>query len=317
MQWTLGVARWTNRVLMRWTNRVLMRWTTSILVLLVIGGCELREVTLAQPEDIVVAEVVLIAGEEVQTAWVHHTRVSDPGADPRVSSATIEISAQNGQVLRFSEAADSLCFERRRDAGNRAFGSCYTSDPDQTFVQPGSTYLLTIRTTDGRVLTGSTTVPGDFAIVQPGATVQRVASKKHYDITWTQSANAWVYVTDAWFHDLRQALAPTPVPQDPLLLSGVSISGRDTTLTFPKEIGIFDRFENELTPVLVALQNGLPENVRADVIISAADRNYVNWVRAGAFNPSGQVRVPSVHGEGGTGVFGSVVQRTILIHTRR
>jgi len=54
----------------------------------------------------------------------------------------------------------------------------------------------------------------------------------------------------------------------------------------------------------VALSRGLPEGVSAEVVIAAADRNYVNWVRGDSFNPSGAVRVASVRGDG-TGVFGS------------
>lgn len=49
--------------------------------------------------------------------------------------------------------------------------------------------------------------------------------------------------------------------------------------------------------------------------IAAGDRNYVNWLRGGRFNPSGMIRVPSVHGDG-TGVFGSVAStRRLLITT--
>ena len=47
-------------------------------------------------------------------------------------------------------------------------------------------------------------------------------------------------------------------------------------------------------------------------MISATDRNYVNWVRGGNFNPSGQVRVPTIRGDG-TGVFASTVTRTFEV----
>ncbi len=40
--------------------------------------------------------------------------------------------------------------------------------------------------------------------------------------------------------------------------------------------------------------------------VAAADRNYINGVRGGSFNPSGQVRISSVTGDG-VGVFGSLV----------
>ena len=49
--------------------------------------------------------------------------------------------------------------------------------------------------------------------------------------------------------------------------------------------------------------------VTAEVSITAVDGNYVNWARGGNFNPSGQVRVPSLSGDG-TGVFGTTVGRS-------
>lgn len=49
--------------------------------------------------------------------------------------------------------------------------------------------------------------------------------------------------------------------------------------------------------------------------MAAGDRNYVNWVRGGNFNPSGQVRVPSIVGDG-TGVFASLVSRERILVTR-
>lgn len=288
-----------------------------VALLLAAAGCELQEIVIAQPDDIVVAEVVLAAGEPVHTAWLHHTRVSDRDADPRVPGAAVAVRDEDGAVLDFRETADSLCYIRRGDAGTRVFGTCYVSDADSMFVQPGRTYQLAIVTADGRELGGVTTVPGDFDVVQPAGRALTVPPNTNYRIAWTQSGNAWVYVIDAWLHQLRDAVAPIRVPRDPLLLSGLSISGRDTTIVFPRELGIFDRFERDLTEVVVALQDGLPENVDSEIVISAADRNYVNWVRAGSFNPSGQVRVPSIHGDGGTGVFGSVVQRTVFIRARR
>ena len=280
------------------------------------AGCEIQEVVIAQPEDIVVAEVVLAAGEAVQTAWLHHTRVSDPNADPRVRDADIVVQAEDGRVLRFDEAADTMCYVRRRDAGSRVLGTCYVAIGASSFVQPGGTYQLAIETADGRQLAGTTTVPGTFAIVQPATGTATIRANTQYDVVWTQSANTWVYVIDGLFHGLRSALSPLEVPHEPLLLTGLSISGTDTTVAVPAEIGIFDRFDSDLTAVLVELQKGLPANVDAEITVSAADRNYVNWVRAGSFNPSGQVRVPSIHGERGTGVFGSVVQRSVVLQAR-
>ncbi len=96
-------------------------------------------------------------------------------------------------------------------------------------------------------------------------------------------------------------------PPDELDLLGLAIGAADTTIVFPQEFGVFDRFTVD-RDLLLALQEGLPAGARADVLVAAGDRNFVNWVRGGNFNPSGQVRVPSVTGDG-TGVFGSLVVR--------
>jgi hypothetical protein len=112
---------------------------------------------------------------------------------------------------------------------------------------------------------------------------------------------------------IKDAFAPLgiDVKSDTLELLGLSISASDTTIVFPGEFGIFSRFELD-QELATSLQDGLPAGVRAPVMISATDRNYVNWVRGGNFNPSGQVRVPSVRGDG-TGVFASSVTRTFEV----
>src|SRR6056297_3052188 len=90
-----------------------------------------------------------------------------------------------------------------------------------------------------------------------------------------------------------------------------SVSAADTTIGFPAEFGVFDRGSID-TDIAVRLQRRIPEGVASDVAITAVDRNYTNWVRGGNFNPSGQVRIPSVRGQG-TGYFGSSVVREFQI----
>lgn len=183
-------------------------------------------------------------------------------------------------------------------------------------IQPGQRYTLRIDA-DGRVMTGVVNVPGTFRMLQPAVSTCELAPQQTLDMLWTQSPGAWVYVTDASFNGLRQALrrGGVAVPGNgPVELTGLSISGADTTLAFPTEIGLFDRFDDEVHAILFAIQGGLPQGVTTDLVIAAADRNYVNWVRGSAFNPSGQVRVPSIHG-GGTGVLAAVVPVRFRIQT--
>jgi hypothetical protein len=164
---------------------------------------------------------------------------------------------------------------------------------------------------------GSTTVPGDFAIVRPASSTCALPADTAIDVTWKPSGGAWVYIIESNLRGIRSALAERNVTlgDDPLRLIGLAISNNDTTIAFPREFGLFDRADPDLSDALLAISKGLPPNVIADVVVAAADRNYVNWVRGGNFNPSGLVRVPSIRGAG-TGVFSSIVPRSRQIRTR-
>ena len=284
------------------------------LVLLVAGfvlaGCALEEVELATPEDVIVAEVILRARDSTQVAWLHRTRSAS--GDPTVANATVDVRGPTG-VVTFAPAPDTSCLMSRANTPIATQGSCYRSAANALPVTPGQTYQLTIRA-GARVLTGTTTVPQDFEMVRPSVTTCLLPPFTNLELVWRASPNAWVYASEANLRGIRNALSPhgVTVDRDPLRLFGLSISSADTTLAFPREFGLFDRFDEDLTEALAFMQRGLPPNVLTDVIIAAADRNYVNWERGGNFNPSGQVRVPSIRGDG-SGVFGSLVPRTFRI----
>lgn len=275
---------------------------------LVLASCELQEVSLAEPEDVVVAEVVLRAWAQQQLAVLHRT--IGTGTDAGVPGANIEAHSETGGVLVFMPAADSVCFSGL-DEDDLAPGSCYaTPRGEPPTVLPGERYTLRIELPDGGVLTGATTVPGAFDAVTPEILPEgqcRLAPDTRLELLWTRSSGAWVYIVETRMQGLAAALRARGVTLevDPVRFVGLSISATDTTLTFPTELGVFDRFDNDVAGALVAIQNGLPPDVDAQVMISAADRNYVNWVRGGRFNPSGLIRTPSITGSG-TGVFGSI-----------
>jgi hypothetical protein len=154
-------------------------------------------------------------------------------------------------------------------------------------------------------------MPGDFHI-EGGIPECTLRPDTPLEVRWTQSEGAAAYINETRIDGLDEALAPEGIPApDELYLLGLSISAADTTIVFPAEFGVFDRFglDQALT---VRLQRGLPEGAAALVGISAADANYVNWARGGNFNPSGQVRIPSVRGDG-TGVFASMVMRRFAV----
>jgi hypothetical protein len=112
---------------------------------------------------------------------------------------------------------------------------------------------------------------------------------------------------------LRAALAPQGivVEEDSVALLGLAVSEADTTIVFPQEFGVFNRFDLQ-QEVALALQEGLPLGSQGVVAIAALDRNYVNWVRGGNFNPSGAVRISSLRGDG-IGVLASAVRRAVRI----
>lgn len=271
---------------------------------LLLAGCELQEVTSAAAADFVVAEVVLEAGADSQVAYLH--RAAGHGS-VRVAGATITVTAPDGGVLQFQPVDYWRCLSPE-PSDPRAAGSCYAADSRDVPIKAGESYRLDVRTPAGATLTGTTSVPAAVTLRRPLARECALPPDTTLELVWGEAAGAWVYDIDARFTDIFPILVKRGVvadtPNVPLRLQGLAITAGDTTLLLPRELGLFDRFDATLHPILLALAGGVPEGVTGDVVVAAADRNYVNWVRGDSFNPSGPVRVPSVQGDG-TGVFGS------------
>jgi hypothetical protein len=282
------------------------------------AGCELREITIAEPQDVIIAEVLLWADQLTQSAYLHRT--SSAFGSARVFDASITVAdAATGAVLYYEAAADSLCLRPAPDVPDASIGTCYIAqgNPGESSIRPGHTYTLRIEMRDGRVMTGTTMVPDRFEVHAPAVSECHLPPGTRMTFAWSPSTGAAVYLLQTRMHGLREALREDGVPvtgSGPVTLTGLSITAADTTLSFPDEIGLFDRFDETLHPILVAISDGLPANVRTEVAIVAVDPNYVNWIRGGTFNPSGTVRLSSVAGDG-TGVFGAAVVRTREIHT--
>jgi hypothetical protein len=291
-----------------------LRWLALVPGCLALAACELQEVVTAASDDVVIAEAYLRPDRAQQVALLHRTRQAGDSTAP-VRGARVEVSNASGAVLVYEEAPDSMCLEPRRDTRDVVLGTCYASPADQRFdIVPNERYDLRITLAEGGVLTGTTTVPSEFRIVRPAEPVCALPPLTTFEIAWTASPAAWVYAGETYLRGLRRALAEQGIviTQEPLRLFGLSVSAADTTISFPNEFGLFDRFSDDLVEALAAIQNGLPNGIVADVIIAAADRNYVNWERGGNFNPSGLVRIGNIRGSG-AGVFGSMVTRSFQI----
>jgi hypothetical protein len=300
---------------LRWKPGPLAAGAAWAVALLLAAGCELQEVVVTEPEDVLVAEVYLHVGHTRQFAFLHGTRAQQ--AEP--PEAAIEVRGPAGAIVyRPVPWFDCLVTRTFGDGEQLPLpsGRCYAADVREAEIVAGERYTLAVRTRDGRVLHGATQVPGAFEVTAPAGSVCELPPWTELPLAWTPARGAWAYIVEANVFGLRDVLAEQgiEVPQEPLRLRGVSITERDTAILFPTHLGLFERgtFDLEL---LLTLARGLPPGVHARVVVAAADRNTVNWVRGGAFNPSGRVRVPSVFGDG-TGVFGSAVLQTFLVDVR-
>jgi hypothetical protein len=281
-------------------------------VLILLAGCEIGQVTLPEPVSSVVAEVYLQVDDGIPSAraLLHRTFGSD---EVPLDGAIIEIRGPNPPAGRFAQSDLDECIDGELPEDLEP--ACYTlSGPGRFLIRPGATLDVRIMLPDGGRLDGAVTLPSDFRIRRPGSSPG--ACEMHpnsiVNVTWTQSEGAWAYLPEAEIVGLREAFAlqGVTVESEPVTLLGLSISQADTTIAFPSEFGVFNRFSGD-REVLVALQQGLPpaEDLWGRVFVSAQERNATNWNRGGIFNPSGQVRVPSLFGDG-TGVAAGIVNRS-------
>jgi hypothetical protein len=153
-------------------------------------------------------------------------------------------------------------------------------------------------------------VPGAYAVPSLRAASDfgflcSMAPDSAFELLWTQSEGAWSYVADLSISGLSQSLAGRGFRViDPMLVRGISVSQADTTLLLPGEFGVFERLQYD-SDLLLAIRDGFPEGTRAELVLAAADRNWVNSIRGASFNPSGLIRISTVVGDG-VGVFGSL-----------
>ncbi len=311
--------------------------SSSILAL----GCELTEVTVFEPEDVIIAEsqVVLTlapdyAADISMTALALLHRTNERDGSRRVMGATVRVSGESGATVQFVEQdSAAVCLVPREEVRTTVFGndstvvirtvvpfneaSCYRAELSPSPFAPGERLSLEITAPDGRVITGASRTPGAFSfmgLAQEGGSC-RLDPDTNYRFNWTPSENTWAYIADTRIEGLGPALAPQDIEApDSLYLVGLAISREDTEIVFPRDFGVFDFFDGDDNDrdIIRALNEGLPGGAWASISLAATDRNWVNWARRGNFNPSGLVRIPSLVGDG-TGVFGTAVQRLVSV----
>lgn len=277
-----------------------------------LAGCELDEVSVALPKDVLVAEVFVLLGdgEPQASAFLHWTLGTRPARDLIRASVALVVGDTLEVPLVTGLEAECLL----PGSADKVEGACFTASPGlEELLGPGSRVEVEIRLDQELELRGGTVIPQDIQITRPRLPACALSPGRNLVVTWNRSPGAWAYYAEATIWNLRRALAPMGIEAeaDSVALVGLAISESDTTIVFPREFGIFNRgvLQQE---VAVALQDGLPPGAVAELTVAALDRNWVNWVRGGNFNPSGTVRIPSLRGDG-FGVLGSAVRRSVAI----
>jgi hypothetical protein len=279
------------------------------------AGCELDETSIAQPESVLVAETYVFVGdgEDDVTAFLHWTLGAEPSMDLR--DVQVRVTGEDGTAYPLVRGSARDCLQS--ETAEVVEGECFSLfGAAEGIFHPGERVQVDVQLPDGGSLSGTARIPGAYAMVTPWRPTCRLPPDTSLEVVWTRAEGAWAYSAETLIWGIREALAPRgiEVDEDPLSLLGLAISETDTTIVYPSEFGVFSRFDLDRELALV-LQGGLPEGTTADVTVVAVDRNYVNWVRGGTFNPSGQVRIPSLRGDG-TGVVGSGVRRLFRADAR-
>jgi hypothetical protein len=301
----------------RWVGRGL--GAAMLGVLLGMLGCEIQEITVAEPESIPIAEVYFRISDGVPDGFaLLHQTTGGPGVLLRGSR--VFVTGPSGLTVQMEdETVLSECLGGLPPAGFQ--GLCFRLTGDNSaLVRAGERTEVRIVLPDGAVMHGAVRMPGNYTLLTPTSSSGecRILPGTQLPVRWTPSAGAWAYLPEATVFGLEVAFLSSGirVPTDPLTLQGISISEADTSILFPAQFGIFNRFSGD-REVLVALQQGFPSTspIAGRVWVSALERNAVNWNRGGNFNPSGAVRIPSVFGAG-TGVVAGVVNRSFVFTTR-
>ena len=289
---------------------------------LLLGGCDLTEVTLAESDDVVVAETRLILdldtgdGAPSLNAYAYLHRTLSAARADGVEGARVRVSGASGAVVPLEPAASGGdCLSHDPESPNEDVGSCYRALASPSPFLPGDVVELEVVLAGGGTLTASSRIPGGFDFV--GLTHEdghcRLEPDTNYRFAWTEAAGTWSYLSDTWIMGLPEALAGEDVAApDSLYLTGFGIGQEDTDVLFPGEYGLFNVADDVDVDLLGILDDGLPGGARARLAFAAIDRNWVNWARGGNFNPSGLIRIPSVFGDG-TGFFGTATQRGLHV----
>lgn len=266
------------------------RLAGTLAAALAAAGCQLSEVTVPSPKIGVVVHAVLNPDAPEQVILLEETQVGRIDINDGIRYNPLEpIRTAGGLPVN---DADVRLLADGDTAGVRATETVvsgrktgrYVVPQAALAVLPGRRYRLRVRTADGKVVTGVTTVPsanpGQPAVAAQGVTLARSSDTLRL---------AWGAVPDAAIYGIR-----LETPNGPWFLFSDS-----TRFALS---GTLRNFFAEGLPYVF-----LPGFTQPLAVI-AADRNFYDYNRSGNDPFGGTGLISSV--EGGIGLFGSV--RTLL-----
>ncbi len=268
-----------------------MRRILVPLAVLIAAACELPTTTLAPRSPALVVHGVLNPYVCRQSVVVEELLVGKQGdANGGVLNPPPHLGGKmvvDAQVEIRSADGESAVGAMRTSAGGLPLGvydvdnrNCYGTDAaNRLRIIPGRHYTLTVRTPDGRTVTGETTIPSPSAAVQ-------VLGPFTYNI---ERDSIFVQTPRA------QGAARYFVSVTPTGRAAVTLPIPDPRARFRGQVEILEDFERSLV-FWPALQN--------EVLILAADPHYAQYVASYSDPVTGRGQVHGV--EGGFGVFGSI-----------
>ena len=287
-------------------------WAT-LAAMLAIGGCDLAsvEVVVSVGDQVVVeaSAVLTVDPTDASRSTAHllaiATRYPDGGHPHGVRGASVRVTGESGRSVQLSEAADPVT-----DCVKEEFfvGSCYRATAPSGMFAPGERLSLEVVLPDGGVARGVSRMPGIFSAM--GLSLEdgrcRLTPDTNYRFSWTPVAGAAAYIGEIGIGGVGDLDV-----DDRTYWTLTFVGGDMTELLFPRGF-LSGAADVELARVL---HTGLPTGAVADIALGAIDLNWTNWIREGRINLNGEVRVPSVFGDG-TGWFGTAMRWSVFVESR-
>jgi hypothetical protein len=232
--------------------------------------------------------------------------ISGPPVAIPIRDATIEIRHAGSTSVLQPGGDDVVCYRigwMREPPGAQP---CYVG-PVAGGVQPGATYELRVRLSDGRTVTGTTTVPLMPVLVEP-ASGARLPARGHGSLAESPPSRiSWHGLPG----ELRAELMLPP-----------SLPRCATTLPDGPGFGLRRNVTNEtqavVVPVVGCAEPAPPAEVDAEVLLAVYDLNYTRYIDSARGGRSVFPQQAASGLYGALGVFGAVAidRRPVVLELR-